>query len=151
MQSSLLTFTLLPLLASAHFKLSHPESAHFEDSTEDQGPCGGADLKFPSSDDDLFEYHVGGESISTLGTHESSNWLYRVTTDKKAEDDWEQIFPIFKQSGVGKFCQPKVTVPESYIGKTGILGIVSEATDGLLYQVCALGVSFRRGILGFAN
>ena len=122
-------------LASAHFQLLNPESFHFEDSTEDQAPCGGRAPDFPSNDDDLFQYHIGGEDIATVLTHERSAWLIRVTTDHEASKDWEQVYPIYTQSGLGKFCQPKVAVPEKYEGKTGILSVVSAATDGTLYQV----------------
>lgn len=122
-------------LASAHFQLLHPDSIHFDDATEDSAPCGGAKLGFPDNDDDLFEYHVGGESIATVLTHERSDWLIRVTTDRKAEKDWEQVFPIYTQSGLGVFCQPNVPIPSKYEGKTGIVSVVSAATDGTLYQV----------------
>lgn len=124
--------------ASAHFKLLNPESFHFEDSTEDEAPCGGRIPEFPSNDDDLFQYHIGGEDISTQLTHERSAWLIRVTTDEKASKDWEQVYPIYTQSGLGTFCVPKVGVPEKYEGKKGIVSVVSAATDGILYQVCSL-------------
>ncbi|KAH8176677.1 expression library immunization antigen 1 [Sarocladium implicatum] len=121
-------------LAAAHFRLLHPESAHFDDSSEDQAPCGGRIPSFPSNDDDLFQYHIGGEDIATELTHEASNWLIRVTTDQKASKGWEQVIPIYAQSGLGRFCQPKVALPSKYEGKTGIISVVSEATDGILYQ-----------------
>ena len=124
-------------LTAAHFRMLHPESVHFSDSTEDQSPCGGRVPDFPSDDDDLFQYHIGGEDIATELTHEASNWLIRVTTDEKASKGWEQVFPIYAQSGLGRFYQPKVAIPDKYEGKKGIISIVSEATDGILYQVCA--------------
>ncbi|KAL2212954.1 hypothetical protein CC79DRAFT_2230 [Sarocladium strictum] len=124
-------------LAFAHFKLLNPESFHFEDATEDQAPCGGRIPEFPSNDDDLFQYHIGGEDIATQLTHERSAWLIRVTTDEKASKDWEQVYPIYTQSGLGSFCIPRVGVPEKYEGKKGIVSLVSAATDGILYQ-CAI-------------
>jgi hypothetical protein len=71
-------------------------------------------------------------------THERSAWLIRVTTDEKASKDWEQVYPIYTQSGLGSFCIPRVGVPEKYEGKKGIVSLVSAATDGILYQVCSL-------------
>jgi hypothetical protein len=132
--SILLTGAALTTLASAHFQMLFPESAGFEDSEQGNAPCGGADLDF-SNEDDLFEWHVGGESVATVLTHERSDWLIRVTTSEKADGPWEQVFPIFTQSGLGRFCQPRVPIPDKYVGKTGVVGIVSAATDGILYQV----------------
>jgi len=137
MRSSIFVTLAALRLASAHFILQHPESSHFSDDTEDQAPCGGKIPEFPDNDDDLFQYHVGGESIATVLTHERSEWLIRVTTDKKAAGGWEQAYPIYTQSGLGKFCIPSVPIPKSFEGKTGIVSVVSKATDGILYQ-CVL-------------
>lgn len=120
-------------LSSAHFKLKYPESIGFADAKEDQGPCGGFT---PDLSGDLVDFHVGGEALAMRMTHPQCKWLFRVTTDEKAESVWEQIYPIVMQSGLGDFCIPQVTVPEKYVGKKGIVSIVSSAMDGLLYQVC---------------
>lgn len=129
-------FVLLSALigfSAAHFELVYPESIGFSDDDEDKSPCGGFT---PDLTKDLVDFHVGGEAIALRLTHTQSNWLFRVTTDEKAESGWEQIFPIVQQSGLGDFCEPAVTVPESYVGKKGVVSIVSSAVDGLLYQVC---------------
>ncbi|KAK0388921.1 hypothetical protein NLU13_2498 [Sarocladium strictum] len=123
--------------ASAHFILLNPKSFFFDDDLEGQAPCGGKLPDFPSNDNDLFQYHIGGEDIATQLTHERSDWLIRVTTDQTGSKGWEEVFPIYTQSGLGSFCQPKVAIPSKYEGKTGIVSVVSAATDGFLYQ-CAL-------------
>ncbi|OAA50342.1 hypothetical protein NOR_00792 [Metarhizium rileyi] len=131
---SFAVLTALYGLGSAHFLLNYPKSIGFEDSKEDTGPCGGFT---PDLSKKLVDFHVGGDAIAMKLTHPQGNWLFRVTTDEKAESGWEQIFPIVQQSGLGDFCEPEVTVPTKYAGKKGILSIVSSATDGLLYQ-CAV-------------
>lgn len=131
MRSVILLSSLLTL-ASAHFELKYPKSIGFKDDNEDQGPCGGFT---PDLTKDLVDFHVGGEAIAVRLTHQQSNWLFRVTLDEKAESGWEQIFPIVQQSGLGDFCEPSVTLPESYVGKKGVVSVVSSAVDGLLYQV----------------
>ncbi|KAG8416282.1 hypothetical protein J3458_006875 [Metarhizium acridum] len=121
-------------LGSAHFLLNYPKSIGFDDSGESSAPCGGFT---PDLSKDLVDFHVGGDAISVKLTHSQGNWLFRVTTDEKAESGWEQIFPIVQQTGLGDFCEPQVTVPSKYAGKKGVLSVVSSATDGLLYQ-CAV-------------
>ncbi|KYK56366.1 GPI anchored protein [Drechmeria coniospora] len=132
---SLVTLSALCAFAAAHFTLTYPPSIGFEDADEDKAPCGGFTPDFTK---DLVDFHVGGEAIAVRLMHPQCNWLFRVTTDEKAASGWEQIFPIVQQSGLGDFCEPQVTVPESYVGKKGVVGVVSSAVDGLLYQCIAV-------------
>jgi hypothetical protein len=43
--------------------------------------------------------------------------------------------PAVQQTGLGDFCEPVVPIPASWAGQTGILGVVQDAPDGILYQV----------------
>lgn len=125
---------LLPLLASftaAHFEIRYPTPIGNGDATQAKSPCGGID---PSLSDPV-DFHIAGDSISLASTHDRGNWLFRVTLDTDAGEDWEQIYPITRQSGVGAFCIPRVTVPEKYEGETGFISVVNSATDGVLYGV----------------
>ncbi|KAG8414620.1 hypothetical protein J3459_014209 [Metarhizium acridum] len=131
-------------LGSAHFLLNYPKSIGFDDSGESSAPCGGFT---PDLSKDLVDFHVGGDAISVKLTHPQGNWLFRVTTDEKAESGWEQIFPIVQQTGLGDFCEPQVTVPSKYAGKKGVLSVVSSATDGLLYQVSKLVAALFQNVL----
>lgn len=129
---SLLIASALCGLSSAHFQMLYPKSIGFEDADEDKSPCGGFT---PNLDGDLFDWHVGGEAVALRLGHQQCNWLFRVTTDPKGESGWEQVYPIVMQSGLGTYCHPSLTVPEKYVGKKGIVSVVSSAPDGLLYQV----------------
>ncbi|KAF5532547.1 gpi anchored protein [Fusarium mexicanum] len=133
--STLLSTALLCGVSSAHFLVKYPESIGFKDDNEGESPCGGftPDL----SKDKLVDFHVGGEAIALQSTHQQGNWLFRVTLNEKADGDWEQVFPIVQQSGLGNFCEPQITVPEKYAGKKGWVNVVSSAVDGLLYQCIA--------------
>ena len=119
-------------LAAAHFELKYPKSIGFSDDQEDQAPCGGFTPDFSKT---LVDFHVGGEALAMRLTHQQSNWLFRATTDEKAQSGWQQLFPIVMQSGLGDFCEPSVKAPESWVGKKGVVSVVSLAVDGLLYQV----------------
>ncbi|KAJ4191806.1 Hypothetical protein NCS54_00611600 [Fusarium falciforme] len=133
--SLLLSAAALCGISLAHFELKYPDSIGFKDDDEDKAPCGGFTPDLSKAD--LVDFHVGGEAIAVRSTHQQGNWLFRVTTDEKADGDWEQLFPIVQQSGLGDFCQPQVTVPEKYVGKKGWVNVVSSAVDGLLYQCIA--------------
>ncbi|KAL4726428.1 hypothetical protein ACLX1H_007110 [Fusarium chlamydosporum] len=136
MRSSLLLSTAaLCGLSLAHFEVKYPDTIGFKDDDEDKSPCGGftPDL----SKDKLVDFHIGGEAIALVSTHQQGNWLFRATLDEEASGGWEQVFPIVQQSGLGDFCQPHVTVPEKFAGKKGWVNVVSSAVDGLLYQCIA--------------
>ncbi|KAF4451328.1 gpi anchored [Fusarium austroafricanum] len=133
--STLLSTALFCGLSLAHFKVKYPDSIGFKDDNEDEAPCGGFTPNL--SKDKLVDFHVGGEAIALLSTHQQGNWLFRATLNEKADGDWEQVFPIVQQSGLGDFCQPQITVPEKFAGKKGWVNVVSSAVDGLLYQCIA--------------
>ncbi|KAJ4329471.1 hypothetical protein N0V84_000106 [Fusarium piperis] len=139
--SLLLSAAALCGISLAHFELRYPESIGFKDDDEGKAPCGGFTPDLSKAD--TVDFHVGGEAIAVRSTHQQGNWLFRVTTDEKADGGWEQLFPIVQQSGLGDFCQPQVTVPEKYVGKKGWVNVVSSAVDGLLYQCIA--ANFVRG------
>lgn len=122
-------------ITSAHFEVVYPKSIGFDGNKEDNAPCGGFT---PDLTKDLVDFHVGGQAVALRLTHQQGNWLFRATTDEKVSNDgkgWEQVYPIVQQSGLGGFCLPQLTLPEKYVGKKGVFSIVSNAGDGLLYQV----------------
>ncbi|EPE05417.1 gpi anchored cell wall protein [Ophiostoma piceae UAMH 11346] len=130
-------------LANAHFVLSYPPTIGFNDDKEDIGPCGGFTPDFAT--DNLTDFFVGGDNIATNLLHAQGTWLYRATLDETAgaSANWTKLFPEVLQSGLGKFCQPSVTAPAAWAGKKGVLSVVVDAPDGLLYQ-CA-SVNFVAG------
>lgn len=133
----LLPFFLLPALAAAHFNLLTPSPiGPFSDDDEGTSPCGG--LTVDVSKDNATDFHVNGEAIALDLGHPTANWLFRVTLDQTASTNWSQIYPIFTQTGLGDYCQPAVAAPSSLVGQKGILGVVADGPDGLLYQVSPL-------------
>jgi len=44
--------------------------------------------------------------------------------------------PIVQQVGLGAFCEPDISVPASWAGQQGIISVVQDGPDGVLYQVC---------------
>jgi len=130
--------------ANAHFVMVDPPSLEGGSVNEDKqgtGPCGGTlpDLSKRAATD----FHVDGDSIALRLGHPQSKWLIRGTLEDQASGNWTQLFPIVLQSGLGNFCEPLVTVPGSWVNRTGVIGIVANAPDGTLYQ-CAV-VNFVAG------
>ncbi|ERS98651.1 GPI anchored cell wall protein [Sporothrix schenckii 1099-18] len=129
-------------VVSAHFTLDYPPTIGFNDDKESIGPCGSFTPDF--SKDNVTDFHVGGDNVAINLLHPQGTWLYRATLDQTATgNNWTQLHPETLQTGLGKFCQPAIAVPESWAGKKGVLGIVVDAPDGLLYQ-CA-SVNFVAG------
>lgn len=131
----LTSLLLLAATAHAHFKLNEPPSIGFSDDDEGTGPCGSFTPDF--SKDTITDFHVGGQPIAMLSTHPEVKWLFRATFDEKADGEWQQLYSIVDQQGIGDVCVPSVTAPDSWVGKTGVLSVVCDATDGLLFQVGA--------------
>ncbi|KAL7819544.1 hypothetical protein V8C44DRAFT_318420 [Trichoderma aethiopicum] len=127
----------LASLSQAHFLMNYPKSIGFSDDDEGTSPCGSFTPDLSSGSSQLVDFHVGGDSLAMRSTHPQTNWLFRVTLDGSAKSDWQQIFPIVQQSGLGNFCEPQITLPSSFEGKKGVIGIVADGPDGLLYQCVA--------------
>ncbi|KAI1653419.1 hypothetical protein F4813DRAFT_374724 [Daldinia decipiens] len=124
-------------ITNGHFTVEHPPTiGQFDDEAEGDHPCGGysPDITKVSTTD----FHVDGDVIATTLTHPESTWLYRINIDPTAQGNWTEVWPIFQQSGQGKFCNPRVTIPHEFVGKKGFIGIVSHAVDGFLYQCSAV-------------
>lgn len=124
----------LPALATAHFTVTAPPAVGpFDEDTEGTSPCGGVTLDFTK--DNVTDFHVGGEAIELFLGHPQASWLFRATTDLTGSSNWTQIYPIFTQTGEGDYCQEAVAAPASLAGQQGVLGVVCDGPDGLLYQV----------------
>ena len=119
--------------ASTHFLLNNPTTIGFIDDIEGIGPCGGFSPNL--SNDTITTWHVGGDTIFTTLAHPQSNFLYRATLDVTASGNWTELFPIVSQTGLGDFCEPAVPAPMSWVGKKGILSVVADGPDGVLFQV----------------
>jgi hypothetical protein len=135
------SFTAAALLfaatARAHFLLNYPATVGFDDDLEGTAPCGGFSPDF--STDNVTDFYVDGDNIATNLLHAQGVWLYRATLDQTAEaNNWTQLFPETLQTGLGKFCEPAIAVPASWAGQKGVISVVVDAPDGLLYQCAAV-------------
>jgi hypothetical protein len=119
--------------STAHFYLNYPTTIGFDDSLEGLPPCGSFSVDF--STDNITNFHVGGDSLAMTSIHPQATWLFRATLDKTASGNWTDLLPAIVQTGLGDYCEPDVLVPASWAGSNGVIQVVQDAPDGILYQV----------------
>ncbi|KAN0067883.1 hypothetical protein V8E54_014130 [Elaphomyces granulatus] len=122
--------------STAHFLLNYPPTIGFDDSLEGTPPCGSFTVMF--STDNVTDFHVGGNAIAVTSIHPQATWLFRATLDLNATTNWTSLLPAIQQTGLGDYCEPDVTVPSSWVGQKGVIGVVQDAPDGILFQCAAV-------------
>jgi len=134
--ASLASAALLLAAVGAHFTLDYPATVGFSDDQEGTAQCGSFSPDFAT--DNVTNFHVGGDNVAMNLFHPQANWLFRGTLDQTGAGNWTQLFAIVQQTGLGKFCEPAVSFPASWAGQKGLLGVVADGPDGILYQCAAL-------------
>ncbi|KAJ6259159.1 hypothetical protein Dda_6057 [Drechslerella dactyloides] len=133
MHAKSLLLLAFPLVAHAHFILRYPTPLGPSAANQETAPCGGYSF---SESSPVTNFYVDGDAVAYSSSHPDVHVLYRVVEGNKADGNglkWDQAFPIINQFGSGDFCEPHVTVPKSYVGKQGILQVIQNAVDGMLY------------------
>ena len=147
-----LPFALLALIlveySSAHFLLHYPPTIGFDDSLEGTPPCGSFTVDF--SQDNMYvlsrihaspanskrtDFHVEGDSIALTSIHPMATWLFRATLDQTAAGNWTNLLPAVSQTGLGDYCERDIMIPSSWAGSKGVIQVVQDAPDGILFQV----------------
>jgi hypothetical protein len=120
--------------AASHFLLNYPPTIGFDDDLEGTAPCGSFSIDF--SKDNVTEFHVGGDALAMTSIHPQATWLFRATLGEAAiPGNWTSLLPAVRQTGLGDYCEQDVTVPADFAGQKGVIGVVQDAPDGILYQV----------------
>lgn len=127
--------------STAHFLLNFPPTIGFDDSLEATPPCGSFTVDF--SKDNVTDFHVGGDFIAMTSIHPMATWLFRATLDQTASGNWSDLLPAVVQTGLGDYCETGIMVPSTWAGSKGVVGVVQDAPDGILYQVSLLISQFR--------
>lgn len=128
-------FQLTLALASctaAHFVLDWPPNAGFDDASEPNAPCGGFDVSI-SKDSTAIQVDRFAASITVA--HPVGEFAFRATTDTAPPYDFVDITPLINSTGLGTFCVDYLFAPSSFAGKQGVLQVVDNSPDGILYQV----------------
>ena len=74
-------------------------------------------------------------AVSIKNVHPVGEWSFRGTTDTKSPYDFTEIVPLVNTTGIGDFCLDYMSVPTGWAGKDGVLQVVDNSPDGILYQV----------------
>jgi hypothetical protein len=119
--------------SNSHFLLNYPPTIGFDDDLEGTAPCGSFSVDFAK--DNVTDFHVGGDALAMTSIHPQATWLFRATLDLSATGNWTSLLPAVEQKGLGQYCEQDVTVPASFAGSKGVIGVVQDAPDGILYQV----------------
>ncbi|KAK5121665.1 hypothetical protein LTR85_004837 [Meristemomyces frigidus] len=120
-------------LSSAHFILHWPPTAGFDDDLESTSPCGSATVTVNSSSPQV---QIDRFAIMIQNTHPQGEWMFRGTTDTQAPYNWTDITPVVNTTGIGDFCLDDMHAPSEFAGKAGVIQVVDNSVDGMLYQ-CA--------------
>ncbi len=128
-----LSTLLFAKISIAHFTINFPSPLGSDSNNEGTGPCGG--FTFSASSSNITDFHVGGDAIALITSHPQASILLRGTLDMSASGNWTTLFPVVGQYGLGAFCEPSIVVPGSWTGSTGIIQVIEDAVDGMLYQV----------------
>lgn len=143
MKFSLLAFTAIVPLVSAHFKLMYPTSRGFDEDTMTNFPCGGMSqssnrTKLPLS---------GGSFPVALEMHHSQTAVeVLLSLGSDPGDNFNIVLsPTFQVKGLGEFCLPHVEINQKLIGRNltdGMNATLQVQTNGDpsggLYAVCSL-------------
>lgn len=125
-------FGLLPLVAvaSAHFTLDYPPTTGFDEDQEPNAPCGG----FPPDLSNLTDYPLSGGEIAVDLHHPEALFLFRAQLLNA--DTWVNISDGFVDMvGLGEGCINALPVPSNWSGQVGVIQVVAQPPDGILYQV----------------
>jgi len=122
--------------STAHFLLNYPTTIGFDDSLEGNAPCGSFSVDF--STDTVTDFHVGGDSLAMTSIHPQATWLFRATLDQTASGNWTTLLPAIVQTGLGDYCERDIIIPATWAGFKGVIGVVQDAPDGILYQCAAV-------------
>ncbi|KAE9362642.1 hypothetical protein N431DRAFT_424425 [Stipitochalara longipes BDJ] len=134
--------TLLASLSSAHFIANIPPPLSSNINNEDVPPCGGTT---PSSNDNLTNFHVGGDAIGLTTLHAQSYFAFLgMPGDSLSPANWSYLIPTVEQYGLNSFCEPSIAVPASWAGSSGLLQIIQDSEDGVHYQ--CMHVNFVAGV-----
>jgi len=130
--------------ASAHFSMLEPVplgGKNADTKKEGNWPCGDPVPSFSTNATN--DFHVDGDLISLANLHSEGTWLIRGKVSDNSDSNWTQLFPTIYQEGIGSFCEPAITVPREWVGKTGLVGVAAKGADDFLYQ-CSY-VNFKSG------
>lgn len=126
------TLAFTATLSSAHFQILYPPQGYeFSEEEQTTGPCGGP---IPEVNGETVDVQVDQFAISVRSGHPKGAWSFSYTNSTSEPLNFTEISTLEVQ-GVGDFCLTSFSVPSELAGSSGIVQVVNNAEDGMLYQV----------------
>ena len=117
-------------IVSGHFTLDYPPTTGFDEDQEPNPPCGG----FPPDLSNLTAWPLSGGEISIDLHHPEALFLFRAQL--VGSDEWFNLSDgIVDMVGLGEGCIHSLPVPQNWSGMAGVVQVVGQPPDGILYQV----------------
>jgi hypothetical protein len=118
-------------LTNAHFVLNWPPTAGFDDDAEPTSPCGGASVVVNSTSPQV---QVDRFAVQIFSSHPAGSWQFLASTNTEEPYNFTS-FASVNTTGIGNFCLQDFAVPDEYAGKMGVIQVIDDSPDGILYQV----------------
>ncbi len=119
--------------ALAHFTLDFPPTTGFDEDQEPNAPCGG----FNPNVNNLTAWPLSGGQIALDSHHPQMTILYRAQL--MGSSSWFNLTDGFVQmTGLGELCITAPALPSNWSGKAGVIQVIGQPPDGILYQVSLL-------------
>ena len=132
MHFKLASVLVLAATTTAHFVLQIPTDIGFDDDNEPQAPCGSFDPTNRTAG--VTDWPSGGSSVQILTTHTQA--LFQINAALLSDvNNWVPLWPLVQETGVGTFCWPDVPGIANWVNQDGVLQVVMNGPDGILYQV----------------
>jgi hypothetical protein len=129
MKFLLALLTTVPL-ALAHFTLDFPPTIGFDEDQEPNAPCGG----FNPIASNVTAWPLTGGQIALDSHHPEMTILYRAQL--MGASNWTNLTDGFLQmTGLGELCITIGSVPSDWSNKIGVIQVIGQPPDGILYQV----------------
>jgi hypothetical protein len=131
MQLYSLAFLAFAALAKSHFTLDFPPTTGYYYLQEVNPPCGG----FPPDLTNLTEFPLSGGEIAFDLHHPTA--LFLIRAQLVGMNTWVNLSDGFIiQNGLGEGCVNALPVPSNWSGLAGVVQVVGQPPDDILYQVC---------------
>lgn len=120
-------------IVSAHFTLDYPPTTGFDEDQEPNPPCGG----FPPSLSNLTKWPLVGGEIAVDLHHPEALFLFRAQL--VGADTWVNLSDGYVDMvGLGEGCIHALAVPQNWSGQPGVVQVIAQPPDAILYQVSPL-------------
>ena|ERR1700736_3119482 len=125
-------FAILALVPTVlgHFTLDYPGTTGFDETSEPTPPCG----TFNPSSTNVTSWPLSGGQIAIDSHHPEMTILMRAQL--MGSTSWVNLTSGFLlMTGLGELCINAGAVPANWNAQIGVIQVIGQPPDGILYQV----------------